>query len=206
MINKFNPNSKFTRYLINHTAELSSYQQIRICELCYQYIEIGSRKMEIQELKSSKKQINQKTNLEIEFKVIKVSRKITHIKFRFCRTKLHLLDEINNKKNDLKTQLIDLGFKQERYKSLIKIPVEISIPAISATKKAIEEKRIIQAIETCFFYQVGILKDKNGKKFTGSELVSMFKKNVGIKKHTLWNEFYVQLSEEQKAAYSPISR
>jgi plasmid replication initiation protein len=51
MINKFNPNSKFTRYLINHTAGLYSYQQIRICELCYQYITTGSRKMEIQELK-----------------------------------------------------------------------------------------------------------------------------------------------------------
>ena len=225
MINKFNPNSKFTRYLINHTARLSSYQQIRICEFCYQYIAIGIRKIEIQklkkfigidknkttsdlirELKSSKNQINQKTNLEIEFKTIKTCRKITHIEFSFCRTDQHPLDEINNKKNDLKAQLIDLGFKEERYKSLIKIPVEILIPTINATKKAIKENRITKTIEAYFFYQVGILKDKNGKKFTGLELVSMFKNNAGVKKHTLWDEFYTQLSEEQKTAYSPTSR
>jgi plasmid replication initiation protein len=95
---------------------------LKICELCYQYITTGSRKMEIQELKkfigigknkttsdlirelkSSKKQINQKTNLEIEFITIKTSRKITHIKFNFCRTDQHPLDEINNKKNDIDT-------------------------------------------------------------------------------------------------------
>jgi plasmid replication initiation protein len=152
------------------TAGLSSYQQIRICELCYQYITTGSRKMEIQELKkfigigknkttsdlirelkSSKKQINQKTNLEIEFITIKTSRKITHIKFNFCRTDQHPLDEINNKKNDLKAQLIDLGFTKERHKSLIKIPVEVLIPAINATKKAIKEERIHKTIESCFF-------------------------------------------------------
>jgi plasmid replication initiation protein len=190
MINKFNPNSKFTRYLINHTAKLSSYQQIRICELCYQYIGVGLRKMEIQELKNfigiSKNKttykliqelkacitkINNKTNLEIEFKTIKTSRKITHIKFIFCRTDLHPLDEINNKKNDLKAQLTDLGFKQERHKSLLKIPVEVLIPAINATKKTIEEKRIIKTIEACFYYQIGNLTDKNGKKFTNLELV-----------------------------------
>jgi hypothetical protein len=34
----FNPNSDFTRYVISNTAKLSTYQQIRIYELCYQYI------------------------------------------------------------------------------------------------------------------------------------------------------------------------
>jgi hypothetical protein len=34
----------------------------------------------------------------------------------------------------------------------------------------------------------------------------MFKNNAGVKKHTLWDEFYTQLSEEQKTAYSPTSR
>jgi plasmid replication initiation protein len=73
----------------------------------------------IQELKACITKINNKTNLEIEFKTIKTSRKITHVKFIFCRTDLHPLDEINNKKNDLKAQLTDLGFKQERHKSLL---------------------------------------------------------------------------------------
>jgi hypothetical protein len=40
-----------------------------------------------------------------------------------------------NKKNDLKAQLTDSGFKQERHKSLLKIPVEVLIPAINATNK-----------------------------------------------------------------------
>jgi hypothetical protein len=56
------------------------------------------------------------------------------------------------------------------------------------TKKAIEEKRITKTIEAYFFYQVGILKDKNGKKFTGLELVSMFKNNAGVERHTLFLE------------------
>jgi hypothetical protein len=34
-----------------------------------------------------------------------------------------------------------------RHKSLLKIPVEVLIPAINATKKTIEEKRIIKTIE-----------------------------------------------------------
>jgi hypothetical protein len=128
------------------------------------------------------------------------------VRINFCRTDQHPLDEINNKKNDLKAQLIDLGFIKERYKSLIKIPVEVLIPAINATKKAIKEKRIHKTIESCFFFQLGLLKDKNGKEFTGSELVSMFKNNAGVKRHALWSEFYAQLSEEKKTAYSQTSR
>jgi hypothetical protein len=34
----------------------------------------------------------------------------------------------------------------------------------------------------------------------------MFKENAGVKRHDLWNEFYAQLSKEQRAAYSPTSR
>jgi hypothetical protein len=55
-------------------------------------------------------------------------------------------------------------------------------------KKTIEEKRIIKTIEACFYYQIGNLTDKNGKKFTNLELVSMFKENAGVKRHDLWNE------------------
>jgi hypothetical protein len=40
---------------------------------------------------------------------------------------LSFKNEINNKKNNLKAQLTDLGFKQERHKSLIKIPIEVLI-------------------------------------------------------------------------------
>jgi hypothetical protein len=29
----------------------------------------------------------------------------------------------------------------------------------------------------------------------------MFKENAGVKRHDLWNEFYAQLSKEQRVAY-----
>jgi hypothetical protein len=35
---------------------------------------------------------------------------------------------------------------------------------------------------------------------------SMFKNNAGVERHTLWSEFYAQLSEEKKTAYSQTSR
>lgn len=222
----FNPESKFTRYVINNTAKLSTYQQIRIYELCYQYIIpkykyrtidiptfkkfVGIEKNKtnsklIEELKASIIQINKKTNLEISFETIKTGRKITRIKFIFCRTDVHPLDEINNKENDLKTQLIELGFKPEKLKSLSNIPVEVLIQAISATQKA-KDNGFKKSMEACFFYQVGILKDNNDNKLTPSKLVSMFKENTGIKKVDLWNEFYAQLSKEQQAAYSQTNR
>lgn len=221
----FNPESKFTRYLLNDTAELSSYQQIRIYELLIQYIKIRHRKINIQELKkfiginknktTSKLiqelkacivQINKKTNLEVEFETIKTSRKITHVKFKFCRTDLHPLDEINNKENNLKTQLIDLGFKQEKLKSLLKISPEVLIQAIHATKKVKQGQGFKKTMEACFFYQIRLLKDNENKKLTAYEIVCMFKENSGVRRDVLWSEFYAQLSEEQKLAYSPTNR
>lgn len=220
----FNADSKFTRYLLNDTAELSSYQQIRIYELCVQYLKVGHRKIKIstfkkfvgidknkatsqliRELKTCIIQINKKTNLEIEFETIKTSRKITHIKFKFRRTDLHPLDEINNKDNDLKAQLIELGFKQEKLKSLLKIPVEILIQAIGATQKA-KKRGFKKSLEACFFYQVGISTDSNNNKLTPLELVQMFKENAGIRRTDLWTEFYSQLSNSQKTAYSKTNR
>lgn len=217
----FNPKSKFTRYLLNDTAELRSYQQMRIYELCIQYIKVGNRTIDIptfkkfvgikqnktnskliEELKSCITQINKKTNLEIEFKTIKTSRKITHIKFKFCRTDLHPLDDINNKESDLKTQLIELGFKQEKLKSLLKLTPEVLTQAIRATQK-VKEKGFKKSMEACFFYQVKILKDN---KLAPIELVQMFKESSGVRRDALWHEFYAQLSEEQKAAYSPDNR
>ncbi len=34
----------------------------------------------------------------------------------------------------------------------------------------------------------------------------MFKNNAGVERHALWSEFYAQLSEEKKTAYSQTSR
>ena len=238
----FNPESKFTRYLINDTAKLRSYQQIRIYELCYQYIKIGERVIDItslkrfvginkhkttsdliREMKDCINQINKHTNLEIEFETIKTSRKITHIKFIFCRTDIHPLATINqerqrvdanriSKTNNIKDQLIALGFKKARLSSLLKIPVEVLTQAISATQKVKATTGFNKSIEACFFYQVGIVKTQNITKHSSAEsptkiapsqLVAMFKDNLSVKEmRGLWNEFYSQLSKEQQTAYS----
>ncbi len=214
----FNPKSEFTRYLLNDTAQLRSYQQIRIYELCAQYIKVGTRTIDIptfkkfigikkkkitsdliRELKACITQINQKTNLEVEFEPIKTSRKITHIKFIISSTDTHPLDVINHKENDLKTQLVDLGFKQEKLKSLLKLSPNVLIQAIKATKKS-QIKGFKKSMESCFFYNIGISKDN---KLSHLELVLMFKENLSIvKKNDLWNEFYLQLSEDEQATYS----
>jgi len=57
----FNPESKFTRYVINNTAELSTYQQIRIYELCYQYI-ISKNKYRIIDIPTFKRFIGVEKN------------------------------------------------------------------------------------------------------------------------------------------------
>jgi plasmid replication initiation protein len=244
----FNPKSEFTRYLINDTAKLRSYQQIRVYELCCQYIKVGSRTVDIptfkkfigiknkttsdliRELNSCISQINNKTNLKVEFETLKTSRKITHIKFTFCRKDLHPLDGINQDRqisdasntgnaNDtsntstIKAQLIALGFKKAKLPSLLKIPAEVLLRAITATKKT-KTKGFKKTMEACFFFQVGIFKSEgsgddtnNNTKIEPIQLVHLFKDNLSIETmKDLWDEFYAQLSEGQKNAYSESNR
>ena len=245
----FNPQSEFTRYLINDTAKLRSYQQIRVYELCCQYITVGSRIVDIptfkkfigiknkttsdliRELNACICQINNKTNLKVEFKTIKTGRKITDIKFTFCRKDSHPLDAINqenqdkqisdasntsnaNNTNNIKAQLTALGFKKAKLPSLLKIPAEVLLRAITATKKA-KTKGFKKTMEACFFFQVGIFKNgerdddtnTNTTKIEPIQLVHLFKDNLSIETmNDLWNEFYAQLSEGQKNAYSASNR
>ena len=240
----FNPQSEFTRYLINDTAKLRSYQQIRVYELCCQYITVGSRIVEVTKLKqfigvkpnktNSKLieelnacicQINNKTNLKVEFEPIKTSRKITDIKFTFCRKDLHPLDGINQDKqisdtsnandtSDIKAQLTALGFKKAKLPSLLKIPAEVLLRAITATNKA-KTKGFKKTMEACFFFQVGIFKsdgsdddtDNTTTKIEPIQLVHLFKDTLSIETmKDLWDEFYAQLSEGQKNAYSASNR
>lgn len=222
----FNTESKFTRYLLNDTVELSSYQQIRVYELCIQYLKIGHRKIGIptfkkftgikqnkttskliQELKACILQINQKTNLEIELETIKTSRKITHIKFKFRRTDLHPLDEYSQQNNNIKSQLIQLGFKQEKLKLLLKISPKTLIQAIAATQKVKDKNNgYKKSMEACFFYQIGIIKDDKHK-LEPIEIVHIFKENLNIQaKQELWNEFYTQLNKKEQDTYSEANK
>lgn len=222
----FNTNSKFTRYLINDTARLQSYQQIRIYELCIQYIKVGARKIDIptfkkfigiqknkptsvliQELKACIKQINQKTNIKVEFETIKTGRKITDIKFKMCRNDTHPLDEINQQHQSvsLKTQLKQLGFTAEKIEPLLKIPKEILSVVVIETQKA-KGKGFKKSMEACFFWHLKHL-NKDKKQIEPYKLLQLFKGNLSIKeKKLLWEEFYNQLTDEEKEAYSHENR
>jgi plasmid replication initiation protein len=94
----------FTMYQFKNVVVLSSFYAIRIYELCKQYEKIGKRIFELEELKEilgikktqyklygdfrvkvleiAKREINAKTDLEIDFEGIKKVRKVTSIKFR----------------------------------------------------------------------------------------------------------------------------
>ncbi len=188
----------------------------------------------IRELNSCICQINNKTNLKVEFEALKTSRKITDIKFTFCRKDLHPLDAINqenqkkqdkqisntsnaNNTSNIKAQLTALGFQHAKLPSLLKIPTEVLLRAITATNKA-KTKGFKKTMEACFFFQVGIFKSErsdddnnnantNTTKIEPIQLVHLFKDNLSIEAmNALWNEFYVQLSEGQKNAYSASNR
>ena len=239
----FNPESEFTRYVINNTAKLSTYQQIRIYELCYQYmlskqkyrtidiptfkqfVGIAKNKTTsnlILELKASVKQINLKTNLKLEIESLRTNRKITHLKFIFRDKNAHPLDGINQERqkkqisdashasdtSNIKAQLTALGFKKAKLPSLLKIPAEVLLRAITATNKA-KTKGFKKTMEACFFFQVGIFKrgDDDTTKIDPIQLVHLFKDNLSLETmKALWNEFYAQLSEGQKNAYSESNR
>jgi len=96
--------NNFTKYQLKNIVQLNSVYAIRIYELCKQYENIGNRTFELKELKEilgiteksydiynrfkekvleiAKREINAKTDLEIDFEGIKKVRKVTSIKFR----------------------------------------------------------------------------------------------------------------------------
>ena len=118
IIDFFNINIKkqFTIIRISDLMKFKSIYSIRIYELLKQYESLGYRKMELEELRLScgipenrlnimsnfrmkvleisKREINEKSDIFIDFKFIKQSRKIVSIEF-FIKT------NINYEKNDL---------------------------------------------------------------------------------------------------------
>jgi plasmid replication initiation protein len=94
--------NNFTKYYLENILELKSFYSIRIYELLKQYEKIRERKIKIRELRDildakdkyklysdfkrrilfqAKDEINEKTDLEIDFEEIKTGRKVTAIKF-----------------------------------------------------------------------------------------------------------------------------
>lgn len=93
---------RFTKYKIEYVSNLTSAHAIRIYELCLQYLQIGSRTFQVDELKKilgieneyskfydfkkraltpAQNQINKHTDIKIKIKLIRKLRKITHLEF-----------------------------------------------------------------------------------------------------------------------------
>lgn len=111
----------FTKYNLENILELKSFYAIRIYELVKQYERIKERTIELEELKDildatqksynrynnfkrkvllqAQDEINEKTDLEIDFEEIKTGRKVTAIKF-LIKKKEKVKEEIADKKAD----------------------------------------------------------------------------------------------------------
>lgn len=108
----------FTKYQLENVLTLSSFYAIRIYELCKQYETIKERTIEIKELKEildikaksyniynrfkekvltiAEREINEKTDISINFEELKTGRKVTAIKFLISTKKKQ--KNIENKK------------------------------------------------------------------------------------------------------------
>lgn len=99
-----NINQPYTEYYLHYLLEMSSSYAIKLYKLLYQYKKIGKRRFTVEELKNqfgiinkysqyadlrkcilkpSVQQINEITNLHVEYTEIKFSRKIIEIEFIF---------------------------------------------------------------------------------------------------------------------------
>ena len=115
-------------------------------------------------------------------------------------TDIHPLDSIEQRPKNLKTELINLGFKKEKLKPLLQISTHILIQAIKETKVE-KEKGFKKTMEDCFFYKLSVLKSFKGEKLRPLAVVEMFKENLGVKNVDLYNEFHAQLSKELQETY-----
>lgn len=111
-----NLKDQFTQYYLKNVSKLKSQYSIRLYELLKQYASIGQRKEKIEDLramlgideneykefknfksrvlKPAHSEITQKTDIDFEFKVIKLSRKPIEILFYNIRQKTFISDSI----------------------------------------------------------------------------------------------------------------
>ena len=217
---------KFTEYFYKHISTLKHSNYIKMYDLCIQSTAYGNSRCEhsvdylreffnVQKgqlernsdfvkyiIQSSVNNVNvdKNTNIEIAFKSIKKGNKITNIGFETYITDIHPLDSIEQRPKNLKTELINLGFKKEKLKPLLQISTHILIQAIKETKVE-KEKGFKKTMEDCFFYKLSVLKSLKGEKLKPLAVVEMFKENLGVKNVDLYNEFHAQLSKELQETY-----
>ena len=123
----------FTKYYLENVLNLKSFYAIRIYELLKQYENIGDRRFELEELKEilgiknkyklyghfkdkvlqiAKREINAKTDLEMDFEEIKRSRKVIAIKFLI--TKKNIAAK-RTKETEEETRIIDNFLQQNTH-------------------------------------------------------------------------------------------
>jgi len=222
-----NPDSEKGNFDLDDVKNLgfiTSMKQVPIYNICHKNLGLGTITRSIQELReitSTPKEkyqntghfisrvikyqvnvINKNSILEIEIIPIKTGRKITHIKFKMLNKGNHPLDEITQESNNIKAQLINLGFKENKLKPLLKTPPGILIQTINETKKA-KAKGFKKSMEACFFWHIKHFSENTDTKIEPYQVVQLFKNNLSIDtKQGLWSEFYAQLSQEDQETYS----
>ncbi|WP_034302611.1 replication initiation protein [Bacillus cihuensis] len=133
---------KFTTYQLENVVSLNSVYSIRIYELLKQYEKIKKREMTVQELRNylaievtkykqyghfkskvllvAQKEINMKTDIQMEFTEIKTGRKVTSIEFRINSRvnkkvkELPVINTDNDVKVPIKEQLISLKVPNDK--------------------------------------------------------------------------------------------
>ena len=139
----------FTKYMLKNILKLSSSYSIRLYELLKQYLNIRSRKFKMDELreflsiedkykrftnfenrilKVAKKEINEHTDIDIDYKKIKKGRSITHIEF-----------SIQPNTVDEKAEVLERLYDKDDYDQLVS--------NMNLTDKKLNRKQIFELYE-----------------------------------------------------------
>ena len=166
----FELHREFTRYKLSNIIRLSSIYAIRLYELLKKQETIGQRTFILEDLRKklgvpenslkqfvhfksrvleiAKREIDKRTDIEINYTFKKTGRKITHIIFdiksknphREEDKKLYVEHQSNRKAEALAAQVIEFGFNQKEAQSVIGNAELIHVEeAIKAVKKQLEK-------------------------------------------------------------------
>lgn len=142
-------NEEYTKYLLENITKCDSIYSMRIYELLKQYQKIGERTIKLQELremlsikkteyakyshfktrviKQAHKEINEKTDIRMDFEELKQGRKVVAIKFYIKPKNKYSQDNDNFKNLDAlpKEQLVLLLQREIKNRYVVVMPLEI---------------------------------------------------------------------------------
>ncbi|MDA3780050.1 MAG: replication initiation protein [Bacteroidales bacterium] len=142
-------NTPFTKYMLKNILKLSSAYSIRIYELLKQYLKAHRRKFEMTELRAflgvedkykrfeaferrilkvAKEEINEHTDIDIDYEKIKHGRRITHIEFSIRST---VVDE--------EIKVLDRLYSDEEY--------QIIVDKMNLNDKKLNRKQVFKLYE-----------------------------------------------------------